>query len=142
MSNAEKAVKTSKEIKENTPKGSYTIRYFTRAMRHYKKGFYPLYILLILTMVGLPLIKMFGPKMLIDEIMGNADINTIIRIASVMILLDFLLNTLSCFIGISLEKDYYEGRAWSSAMRPRRINRLWMNWPMPGPVSIPATPAA
>lgn len=109
MSKAEKAVKTSKEIKENTPKGSYTIRYFTRAMRHYKKGFYPLYILLILTMVGLPLIKMFGPKMLIDEIMGNAGIATIIRIASVMILLDFLLNTLSCFIGITLEKDYYEG---------------------------------
>ena len=42
MSKAEKAVKTSKENKENTTKGSYTIRYFTRAMQNYKKGFYPL----------------------------------------------------------------------------------------------------
>ena len=109
MSKDTKKSDSAKANKETKSKGSYTIRYFTRAMRKYKKGFYPLSVILILTMVGLPLIKMFGPKMMIDEIMGNSDITTIIRIASVMILLDFLLNTLSCFIGITLEKDYYEG---------------------------------
>ena len=71
------------------------VRYFASAMKKYKKGFYPLYALLILAMMIQPFINMFGPKMMIDEIMGRSDIGIIIRIAAAMVAADFILKALS-----------------------------------------------
>ena len=93
----------------SSKKKTNTILYFAKAMKRFKKGFYWLYAISILAMIFLPFIKMFGPKMMIDEITGNADINLIIKIGSVMVISDFILNTVICFIGIQLEKVYYEG---------------------------------
>nr|MCR4584577.1 hypothetical protein [Lachnospiraceae bacterium] len=66
------------------------VRYFAAAMRKYKKGFYIFYAVLIAAMMIQPFINMFGPKMMIDAIMGKALIISIIKIAAVMILADFV----------------------------------------------------
>lgn len=95
--------------KKSSPNKKHTILYFAKAMRRFKKGFYVLYVISILSMIVLPFITMFGPKMMIDEITGNADISRIIQIAAVMVIAVFVLNTLNCFIGQQLEKVYYEG---------------------------------
>lgn len=96
-------------INPSSPKKIHTILYFAKAMKHFRKGFYALYAISILTTILLPFIKMFGPKMMIDGIVGNAEIRLIVKIAVVMVIADFLLNTLNSFIGIQLEKVYYEG---------------------------------
>ena len=101
--------RTRKMTNTTASKKTHTILYFAKAMKQFKKGFYVLYAISILSMILLPFIKMFGPKMMIDEIIGNADIILIIKIAAIMVIADFLLNTLNCFIGIQLEKVYYEG---------------------------------
>ena len=85
--------------KKSSPNKKHTILYFAKAMRRFKKGFYVLYVISILSMIVLPFITMFGPKMMIDEITGNADISRIIQIAAVMVIAVFVLNTLNCFIG-------------------------------------------
>ncbi len=78
-------------------------------MKKYKKGFYPLYALLILAMMIQPFINMFGPKMMIDEIMGRSDIGIIIRIAAAMVAADFILKALSGYLFLELDKVYYQG---------------------------------
>lgn len=85
------------------------VRYFASAMKKYKKGFYPLYALLILAMMIQPFINMFGPKMMIDEIMGRSDIGIIIRIAAAMVAADFILKALSGYLFLELDKVYYQG---------------------------------
>ena len=95
--------------KETSKKKTGTIRYFLKAMKNFKKGFYFLYAILILALISQPILKMFAPKMMIDQIMGNGGIEKIIKIAAVMVVADFVLNALTCFIGLHLEKIYYEG---------------------------------
>ena len=95
--------------KDSSKKKTGTIRYFLKAMKNFKKGFYFLYAVLILALIAQPILKMFAPKMMIDQIMGNGGIESIIKIASVMVIADFILNALTCFIGLHLEKIYYEG---------------------------------
>jgi len=85
------------------------VRYFASAMKKYKKGFYPLYALLILAMMIQPFINMFGPKMMIDEIMGRSDIGIIIRIAAAMVAADFILKAISGYLFLELDKVYYQG---------------------------------
>ena len=85
------------------------VRYFATAMRKYKKGFYIFYAVLIAAMMIQPFINMFGPKMMIDAIMGKAVIISIIKIASVMILADFVIKLITAFINEELDKEYYAG---------------------------------
>ena len=85
------------------------VRYFAAAMRKYKKGFYIFYAVLIAAMMIQPFINMFGPKMMIDAIMGKAAIISIIKIASVMILADFVIKLITAFINEELDKEYYAG---------------------------------
>ncbi len=85
------------------------VRYFAAAMRKYKKGFYIFYAVLIAAMMIQPFINMFGPKMMIDAIMGKAVIISIIKIASVMILADFVIKLITAFINEELDKEYYAG---------------------------------
>lgn len=101
--------RTKKMSKDISKKKTGTIRYFLKAMKNFKKGFYILYSILTLSMIAQPVIKMFAPKMMIDQITGNGGIEKIIRIAAVMVIADFILNTLTCFISLHLEKIYYEG---------------------------------
>ena len=85
------------------------VRYFASAMRKYKKGFYIFYAVLIAAMMIQPFINMFGPKMMIDAIMGKAVIISIIKIAAVMILADFVIKLITAFINEELDKEYYAG---------------------------------
>ena len=85
------------------------VRYFAAAMRKYKKGFYIFYAVLIAAMMIQPFINMFGPKMMIDAIMGKAVIISIIKIAAVMILADFVIKLITAFINEELDKEYYAG---------------------------------
>ena len=85
------------------------VRYFTAAMRKYKKGFYIFYAVLISAMMIQPFINMFGPKMMIDAIMGKAAISSIIKIATVMIMADFVIKLITAFINEELDKEYYAG---------------------------------
>ena len=85
------------------------VRYFATAMRKYKKGFYIFYAVLIAAMMIQPFINMFGPKMMIDAIMGKAVIISIIKIAAVMILADFVIKLITAFINEELDKEYYAG---------------------------------
>ena len=85
------------------------VRYFTAAMRKHKKGFYIFYAVLISAMMIQPFINMFGPKMMIDAIMGKAVIISIIKIAAVMILADFVIKLITAFINEELDKEYYAG---------------------------------
>lgn len=85
------------------------VRYFAAAMKKYKKGFYVFYAILILAMMIQPFIGMFGPRMMIDEIMGSAEIVRIIKIAAVMVLADFAIKVVTTFINEELDKEYYTG---------------------------------
>lgn len=85
------------------------VRYFASAMRKYKKGFYIFYAVLIAAMMIQPFINMFGPKMMIDAIVGKAVIISIIKIAAVMILADFVIKLITAFINEELDKEYYAG---------------------------------
>lgn len=85
------------------------VRYFAAAMRKYKKGFYIFYAVLIAAMMIQPFINMFGPKMMIDAIVGKAVIISIIKIAAVMILADFVIKLITAFINEELDKEYYAG---------------------------------
>ncbi len=85
------------------------ISYFAAAMRKYKKGFYVFYAVLIAAMMIQPFINMFGPKMMIDAIMGKTVIISIIKIAAVMILADFVIKLITAFINEELDKEYYAG---------------------------------
>ena len=78
-------------------------------MKKYKKGFYPLYALLITAMMIQPFINMFGPKMMIDEIMGRSDIAMLIKIAAVMVTADFMLKAVQGYLFLELDKVYYQG---------------------------------
>ncbi len=78
-------------------------------MKKYKKGFYPLYALLITAMMIQPFINMFGPKMMIDEIMGRSDIAMLIKIAAVMVTVDFMLKAVQGYLFLELDKVYYQG---------------------------------
>ena len=66
--------------KDSSKKKTGTIRYFLKAMKNFKKGFYLLYAVLILALIAQPILKMFAPKMMIDPIMGNGGIESIIKI--------------------------------------------------------------
>ena len=85
------------------------VRYFAAAMQKYKNGFYVFYAILILAMMIQPFIGMFGPRMMIDEIMGSAETVVIVKIAAVMILADFAVKTITSFINEELDKLYYPG---------------------------------
>lgn len=85
------------------------IRYFASAMRRYKKGFYFIYAILILSMMIQPFISIIGPKMMIDGIMLKKDIEVIIRIAVVMVLADFAIKAVTVFADLELDKEYYTG---------------------------------
>ncbi len=85
------------------------VRYFATAMRKYKKGFYIFYAVLIAAMMIQPFINMFGPKMMIDAIIGKAVIISIIKIATVMILADFVIKLIMSFVNEELDKEYYAG---------------------------------
>ena len=88
---------------------THPIKYFAVAMRKYRKGFYPLYVLLIILLMIQPFINMFGPKMMIDEITGKADLSIIIRIAAVMVIADFVIKTVMTYLYLEMDKVYYEG---------------------------------
>ena len=88
---------------------THPIKYFAVAMRKYRKGFYPLYALLIILLMIQPFINMFGPKMMIDEITGKADLSIIIRIAAVMVIADFVIKTVMTYLYLEMDKVYYEG---------------------------------
>ena len=88
---------------------THPIKYFAVAMRKYGKGFYPLYALLIILQMIQPFINMFGPKMMIDEITGKADLSIIIRIAAVMVIADFVIKTVMTYLYLEMDKVYYEG---------------------------------
>ncbi len=88
---------------------THPVRYFASAMRKYKKGFYPLYAVLIIATMIQPFINIFGPRMMIDEIMGNANLNIIIKIAAVMVFADFTVKTVMRFLYEELDKVYFQG---------------------------------
>ena len=88
---------------------THPIKYFAAAMKKYKKGFYPLYAILIISMMIQPFINMFAPRMMIDEIMGNMDLRVLIRIAAVMVFADFAIKVLTGYLFIELDKVYYQG---------------------------------
>ncbi|MBR7088954.1 MAG: ABC transporter ATP-binding protein [Lachnospiraceae bacterium] len=94
---------------ENKSIKTHPVRYFASAMRKYKKGFYPLYAILVMMAVIQPFINIFGPRMMIDEIMGNTDIAVIIRIAAVMVLADFVIKSVTGILYPELDKVYYQG---------------------------------
>lgn len=94
---------------ENKSVKTHPVRYFASAMRKYKKGFYPLYAILVMMAVIQPFINIFGPRMMIDEIMGNTDIAVIIRIAAVMVLADFVIKSVTGILYPELDKVYYQG---------------------------------
>lgn len=94
---------------ENKSIKTHPVRYFASAMRKYKKGFYPLYAILVMMAVIQPFINIFGPRMMIDEIMGNTDIAVIIRIAAVMVLADFVIKAVTGILYPELDKVYYQG---------------------------------
>ncbi len=85
------------------------IRYFAAAMKKYKKGFYLLYALMILALMIQPFISMLGPKMMIDAIVAKADIRVIIKIAAVMVLVDFVIKCITVFTDLELDREYYTG---------------------------------
>lgn len=88
---------------------THPVRYFASAMRKYKKGFYPLYAILVTMTVIQPFINIFGPRMMIDEIMGNTDLTVIIRIAAVMVFADFTIKVVTGILYLELDKVFYQG---------------------------------
>ena len=93
----------SKKIK------THPVRYFASAMGKYKRGFYPLYAVLIITMMIQPFISIFGPRLMIDEIVGGSDPGIIIKIAAVMVFADFAIKAVTGFLHLELDKVYYQG---------------------------------
>jgi len=98
-------------MKNNETKNikTHPVRYFASAMRKYKKGFYPLYAILVTMTVIQPFINIFGPRMMIDEIMGNTDLTVIIRIAAVMVSADFTIKVVTGILYLELDKVFYQG---------------------------------
>ena len=94
---------------ENKNIKTHPVRYFASAMRKYKKGFYPLYAILVTMTVIQPFINIFGPRMMIDEIMGNTDLTVIIRIAAVMVFADFTIKVVTGILYLELDKVFYQG---------------------------------
>ncbi len=94
---------------ENRIIKTHPVRYFAAAMRKYKKGFYPLYAVLIIVLMVQPFINIFGPRMMIDEILGSADLNMIVKIAAVMVFADFVIKTVIRFLFEELDKVYFQG---------------------------------
>ncbi len=94
---------------ENTKIETHPVRYFASAMRKYKKGFYPLYAVLVIATMIQPFISIFGPKMMIDEIVGKTDLTVIIRIAAVMVSADFAIKVVTGLLYLELDKVYYQG---------------------------------
>ncbi len=88
---------------------THPVRYFASAMRKYKKGFYPLYAVLVIATMIQPFISIFGPKMMIDEIVGKTDLTVIIRIAAVMVSADFAIKVVTGLLYLELDKVYYQG---------------------------------
>ena len=88
---------------------THPVRYFASAMKKYKRGFYPLYAVLVIAMMIQPFIGIFGPRMMIDEILGSADLNIIIKIAAVMVSADFVIKTVMRFLFEELDKVYFQG---------------------------------
>ncbi|MCR5619017.1 MAG: ABC transporter ATP-binding protein/permease, partial [Lachnospiraceae bacterium] len=94
---------------EKTKIETHPVRYFASAMRKYKKGFYPLYAVLVIATMIQPFISIFGPKMMIDEIVGKTDLTVIIRIAAVMVSADFAIKVVTGLLYLELDKVYYQG---------------------------------
>lgn len=94
------------ERRKNTP--MHTLKYFFKKMGEYRKRFYFFFIVYVIMMVFQPLVSVFCPRYIIDEISSKANSTRIISIVIFMIAFTFVVNTAITFLDVHLTKIYYE----------------------------------
>lgn len=82
--------------------------YFFKAMWRHKKSFYAFYVCYISAIIVQPLINIFCPRYIIDEITISKDINRIIMITAIMIAVNAVVVTAAVMLDEQLSKIYYE----------------------------------
>lgn len=84
------------------------IGYFFRVMWKHKKWFYFFYTFYMGLMVVMPLVSIFCPRLIIDEISTSKDIKRIVVITVLMITVSALVGTAVVLLENHLSKMYYE----------------------------------
>lgn len=91
---------------------STTISYFFKKMWEYRKGFYFFYSIYVAVMILQPLVNIFCPRYIIDEISDSKNldliVDKIIFIVAFMILCTSIVNVAIVFLDNQLSKVYYE----------------------------------
>lgn len=82
--------------------------YFFKAMWRYKKNFYAFYVCYISAVIVRPLVNIFCPRYIIDEITSSRDINRIVMITAIMIAVNAVVVTAAVMLEEQLSKIYYE----------------------------------
>jgi len=82
--------------------------YFFRAMWNHRKSFYFFYVLYVGFMIGLPLVNIFCPRLIIDEISTSKDMQRIVTITILMIAIGAVVGTAVVLLENQLSKIYYE----------------------------------
>lgn len=85
-----------------------TIGYFFKAMWRHKKSFYVFYVCYICFMMIQPLVNIFCPRFIIDEISTSKDMHRIIMITAMMIVMNVVVGTAVVLLDEQLSRIYYE----------------------------------
>ena len=81
--------------------------YFFRAMWNHRKSFYFFYVLYVGFMIGLPLVNIFCPRLIIDEISTSKDMQRIVTITILMIAIGAVVGTAVVLLENQMSKIYY-----------------------------------
>lgn len=84
------------------------IGYFFRAMWRHRKSFYAFYACYISFMLVQPLVNIFCPRLIIDEISTSKDMHRIIVITVMMIVINAVVGTAVVLLDEQLSRIYYE----------------------------------
>lgn len=84
------------------------IGYFFKAMYRHRKSFYVFYACYISVMIVQPLVNMFCPRYIIDEITASKDMPRIIFITTIMIAVNAVVGTAVVLLDEQLSRIYYE----------------------------------
>ena len=95
-------------MKNMLNKKIFVMSYFLKNMWAYNRFFYLLFFVYISFMVIQPLVNVFCPRYIIDEISSTKNMKTIILIVLIMIGVTFLVNTMVSILENQLNRIYYE----------------------------------
>ena len=103
-----KQVKQLQDDKMQLNKKIKTIHYFINKMWMYNKAFYVVFSAYILFMVVQPLVNVFFPRYIIDEISTSKNFNRILVFVTCMIGITFIVNLVVTLIDNQLDRIHYE----------------------------------